>query len=567
MTLTLASLAAALETSEAPATSTLKNALLRDTRPGTPDLGVLTLSTPADVAHLLAIGLVLASETNGKDALLALKAEYSGAELTEKFQACSNANSFQSLKTAKGGEFVLDAKNLPMFELDAKKVSPLLTHPEKTFRAAASLNLGQLASSTAFQEAFASRVSHPTKLSAPAGKGGFLKSVRVELPADFQCVTEEDFLTRETVTLSCSASYQKLWSVLLPLFKYEGQPYRLASFLFERADLAPAVSQVLAENGVEQGPLVVAALSSPPVSKLWGEPQVFCGDLPNVERLSVMAPYGLFNEISRAKLALKADTEAESTAAAEALQADIDALESRIKALDANDKSKEEKKATQLEKATLSERLKEMKAYKKRLLATWLNIPCFPLMFGGAVPRNVAMDLDTALHSANVQVRIPAARKVVSALSGKAFRPTSLVVVPKLRGPRPLPRFLSAATGAGLKTARQSFFADLISQAMAPLKLMQEEWQTRAKELTGEVALSARAQAQLDSATGPWALFIKGDEALNNKAAMAELQPVVVAVTKAVREALQNAFGDAMPSTFDAELLDLANSAVAIEKA
>lgn len=570
MTTTLRCLASAIESSDEPAMGLLKRALLRDATDSA-QFGTLTLSSAEEVAQLVALGALLACEENGKSELRGLKKDHSGEELTSRYEACSAANPFQSLKKAKSGEFVLDAKEkLPVFELDNAKIAPTLTSSMKAFRAAAALDLTELVNSTAFKEAFANQATHPTKLSAPAGKGGFRKVVPVPIPAAFPHVTEEDFATRETVTLAANASYQKMWSLLLPLFSYEGQVYRLSSFFSQRPDVAAAVSQVLTENGVTQGAAAIQALAALPAPgrTFSGEPQVFCGNLPQTERVSVMAPFGLFKEIGRAKRALKDEYQQDALALADTLQAEIDGLGARIEKLSVTGNAGTDKKKLQREKALLADQVRKCKDEQKRLQSTWLKIPSFTLMFGGAIPRNVALDLDTTLHSANVQVYIPSPRTVVKRISNRAFRLSSLVSRPRLSGSGDLPRFLEAnALGAKLKRARQDFFAGLICEAMAPLKDMQLEWQTRSKQFAGDVALSNSAQRSLAEASGPFALFIKGDQTLNNKEAMGQLLVVVEAICKTVLEALWDKYSTKMHSTFDRELFDLATNAVALEKA
>lgn len=568
-TISLAQLATHLDTSEDPAMGILKTVLLRDAPAAAADLGTLALANVEEVAHFLAVSVVLASESNGKDELKALKQSFDGAELDQKYMELSAAHPHQSLNRNKKGELVIDAKDgIPVFELDGRKVAPILRNAEQAFAAAGKLDLNQLVQSKAFIEALGSRVSHPTKLSAPSGAGGFLKVESSEMPADFGFMTEADFVTRETVTLACSAGYQKLWVVLLPLFEFDDKTVRLAALMASNPDVAGEVCHVLIAHGVTQGPALVYGLSRLTVGKVSGEPQVFCGDLPAVERLSVLAPYGLFNEFSRAKRALQAEHDSDREQDVALLDEEIALVEKDLNALAPAGTSRDEKRRVAEIKDKLTARIKQLKADQNRLTSAWLSIPCFPLMFGGANPRNMAMDLDTSLHAANVQVYVPSPRLEVHQASARAFVASAMVTVPKLRPSAELPAFLTPrATGGALKKARNDFFAQLISAAMAPAKELQEEWQSRSKAFVGEVTLSAAAQDQVLDGDGPWNLFLKGSETLNNKEAMAQLAPVLHDIGSAVRKALQAAFGDNTPSTFDGEMNLLVANAVALERA
>lgn len=566
--LTLTKLAGLLQDSEDPAMGILKSALLRDAKTPGDDLGNLTLASADDVAQVLAFVATIASLSNEKDTLKALKAQFSGPELQDQFNALDAKHPAMRLKRAKAGELVLDVKDkIPVFELDGKKVGPLLRDAKRAFAAAATLDLEALVASVAFKDAFAGRVSHPTKLSSTSGNGGFFKTSRVEIPSDFGSVTEEDYLTRETVTLACNAAYQKMWSLLLPIVSFEGRTYRLATLLAERADVAAAVSRVLVDNGVAQGPALVDALRTDYASATFGEPQVFAGDLPEVERLSVLAPYGMFNEMARAKKAVQAEYEADHESIAALIQAEIDQVEARVEAL-AEPASKEQKKAAAEEKKALAEKLKKLKADKKFASTRWLSIPLFKLQFGGANPRNLAMDLDTSIHDANVQVYVPTPRNPELAIGRKAFVPKSLVAAPTLRKFDKLPRYLAAnATGAALTRARRDLFADLIAGALAPLKQLQDAWRTRSQALVGEVALGADAQGEIELRDAAWSLFVKGDESLNNKEAAERLRPLTEQVARAAKMALQHACGEDLPATHDAELTRMAQDAVALERA
>lgn len=569
MNLTLNSLADLVESSEDPAMGLLKTAFLRDAPPESGIAGTLHLRSTDEITHFIGFLAVLATQANGKDCLKALKAAHTGAELALEYAQCSAANPLQSLKRAKTGEFVLDPKdNIPVFELDGKKVAPLLRTPVLAFAALKEINLVELTTSAAFVQAFSSRVSHPTKLSASAGSGGFLKAFTAEIPVGFAGVTEEDYVTRETVTLACSAGYQKMWSMLLPLFVFEETQYRPTSLMCSRPDIAKLISDTFAKNGVPQGAALVQALQQENVGKLSGEPQVFCGDLPNVQRLSVLAPYSLFNEISRARRAIQAEYEIDRDALVINLDKELLALEASAAALDAAATTKESKKANLLAKKELADKTRKVKADRKSLTSKYLSIPFFSLQFGGANPRNLAMDLDTSIHSANVLARVPAPAKVVSDIGRKAFYSNTLVAVPRITKMSGLPRYLQpGVTGSAQTMKRVNFFADLITVAMAPLMEMQLEWKTRAKELGGEVALSVSAQDKVEVSDACWSLFVKGDDSVNNKDAMALLKPLCLSIAKAVKSSLQAAFDGAVSSSFDSELDNLATAAVALERA
>lgn len=567
MIFTLSQLANALATAEVSAVSVLKAALLNDAVPGAAVAGTLSLGDARELAHFTAVCTLLATQSNGKPELNAILAQ-GATDLSTAFAEFEQTRAWQRF-SRKNGELILQ-DGTPVLELDPVKLAEVLRTPATAFKALASVDIPSLVTSTGFCGAFAGQVSHPTKLSAGRGAGGFYKTEHVAVPVDFASVTEEDFHTRETATLSGSAGFQKMWWLLLPLIQVEGETHRLASFFGAHPAVANDVATILNSAGVSHATELMDALSAPARPAFSGEPQVFCGDLPNAERLSVLAPFGMFNEMSRARKTLERAYESERDGLLDRVDADIAALDAEVVALrDTPAVTKEAKQKAQQRKAELAALLKDAKAKKRALAAKYLNIPKFNLPIGGAVPRNIAMDLDVSLHTANVRVYVPSPRKVVHLISPKAFVAESLIARPRVHL-RTLPAYLKAESyGAKHNRARRALFTELVAVAMMPLLTLRDEWQERAKVIGGAVALSTPAQghiAEVEASKAPWAMFVKGDDALNQKDAMVRLAPLVRDIAGKVSQALHDALAD-MPATFDGEIKELAAAAVQMEKA
>jgi hypothetical protein len=557
MTFTLNDFADLLDRNEQPGMRTLKEVLLRDRRPAGVD--TLTLDNALEVAHFLALMALVACLSNEKDSLKALKNTLADAELLGEYELFEQRLTLQSFTRIKNGMLKLGEDNLPTAELDAKKLALLLRSSSQVFTEAAKLSLAELATSKGFLDAFSSRVSHPTKLSAPRGAGGFFKNTSAvcDNPAS---VTEEDFATRETATLACNAAYQKMWALLLPLVAYQGQTMRLVSLLIALPDLTESVRQILIDSGMTQGSVLLDAMVEPFTACIEGEPQVFCGDLPHTERVSVLAPYGLFSEMDRARRAVAAAYDKDRDDKLGIYAEELADKEAELAALGIGATTREKKR-------TLSDEIKRLKADRKSLSATWLPIPCFTLQFGGANPRNLAMDLDTTLHTANVRVYVPNQRKPVAEIGNKAFISSALIAMPDLPRFDKVPRcLLPQAIGAVLARQRRTLFAELTAQAMAPLKALQEEWRTRSKVFAGDVALAASAEEEIRFADDAWSFFIKGDEKVNVTDAERRLRPLVDGIAKAVKTVLKRACDGQLSDVYDTELVETVAGVVALER-
>lgn len=566
MPLTLQEFAARLQTHDDAAMAQFKAVLLRDSRDASALPETLELASAVDVAHFLAVAAVVASQSNCKEELKQIRdAHEPGPALDAAYEAFSAASTYQCLQRTPKNEFLLQ-EGLPVVELDAKKVSGPVLDAKRALAAFAELDLASLVSSKAFVDALSSRVSHPTKLSAPAGKGGFLKTKSVVLPVDFQSITEEDFVSRESATLSCNASFQKMWILMLPIVRYQGMQVRIAQLLAQDEGLANEVIGVLKAAGVGAAEDFINALRRPVAGGLQGEPQVFAGDLPTTERLSVLAPYGMFKEVTRAKYAISAAYATERDERVEALDSQINQVSASLaEQTTASASTKAEKQAAQARKKELTEELRKLKHERKALASLYLNVPSYSLMFGGAVPRNVAMDLDTSIHTANVLVSVPTVRKPVNAISSKVFVPKALLHTPRLQLKK-LPAYLAAdAVGARFTRARHALFLDIIFDVMTPLLLAREEWETRSKELAGAVALSTAAQGNIVDRDDAYGLFIKGAAELNQKDALQKLRPLVKDISATVKAVLVKTCPD-MPAIYDEELLELVNKTVLLER-
>ncbi|MDO8414872.1 MAG: hypothetical protein Q7S87_01525 [Agitococcus sp.] len=567
-----------LSESAISAMTMLKSVFLRDIdAEGNASLPVV-LESPHDVAHMLAVCAQVALLDNQKATLKAIKAQSANAiEASTQYAAFEMALPFQVMMRNKKGELELDKKeHIPTIEASGTKLAHTFMNAAAAFKLMATANIDELVTSTAFKSALDMRVSHPTKMSAPAGAGGYLVGPYTDVEPEFGHLTESEFKTRETVTLACTAGFQKMWVLLLPLVIFEGKTYRLSTLMAQRSDVADAVSTVFMQNDVPQGVMLVDAMRSSATISFSGEPQVFCGDLPNVAHVSVLAPFGLFNEVYRAKKEISAAYSLEQADRANAFDTDIAATEHALAEL-ALLKGPAGKTAEVLtQKLKLTNALRELKVDKKLVSNTYLNIEVFPLLIGGGNPRNMAMDLDTSVHKANVQAFIPTIQQPVNQL-GKRTLVRGAAIATALMGKvtvpsfKTLPRFLAAeALGADNKAKRAALFIELIAMAMSPLMALQEDWRTRADAVVDGLALERAAQDKIVISGADWSVFLKGDDTKNLKDLLITLTPLAKQVFDVVNTALQASFKSSntpLSHTHDKELYDLALAAITQERA
>lgn len=546
----------------------LKTVFLRDTDSDGVAAPRLVLRCGEDAAHLLAFTLQLALMPDEKD----------DAQDESSNQSIPAGAQVSEVEADDVIEPDLSPAALASMARSKTLLAALCRNPSACIALARCVDIAVLVSSKGFLEAQNNHASHPTRLSAGAGRGGFIKSTHQAMPADFASVTESDFTTCQDRTLTCSAGYQKNWFLLLPLVEFEGTLYRLSSLLAERRDLAEATSAVFLAHDVEQGPALVEAVSQAGPARFFGEPQVFAGDLPQVQRLSVFTPFSLFKESARAKAAIIRAYRDEQITAADAIEDDITATEDKISRLTeiadgvpGLDKAAR-KEATEAKKV-LKETLRTLKADKKAATAYRLYINSQALLFGGSTPRNTALDLDKSLHSANVRVFIPTRVDTVDTIgrrvlvTGQSAR-SLLLDVPTLPVFEKLPRCLApkAARFEDVKH-RRSLFSGVIADVLVPLLALQDAWRARAIQATGAGLLEQAAVEAIESADTDWSLFVKGDTTLTTQEATERLEPLAVAVVKNVKATLMAACHNKLSAAFDAELLKLVRQRLTEQKA
>lgn len=511
----------------------------------------LRISTPSEMAQLLAFLVVFADADNGNSTTQgATNRALSKAEQDLAWKDAFSTHPFKSVALTAKGEVRRKGETAPMVEDDPKKVAGVLAQP---WAAARATDFTAYADSKEFREAQANICSHPVKLSNGQGSGGYVKQFKPLVAQLPMMVTEEDFTTRATRTLTCTAAYQRHWHVLLPWLDYQGSQGRLPDLLRNDPQLRAAVQAEFEAHGVAGGQHLLGALcDADKRPSMYGDPQVFAGDLPvhdgdaPVERLSVLAPFSMFAEMRSAKDrladAFRAEVEEELTQ----VRAELKGVEAQIETL----KAAKPKGKDAAAKAAHTEALQKWTSRRAKLLAQekeldrkFLSIRAATVMVGGSTPRNVAMDLGTDVHTANVRVPVPFIRQAHVDLDAAVayVEQAQLADVTPPRGDAAPRYLLPGAATKPHKDARRALFTELALQALEPLLALQDHWQARLSDLA-LAKLHERDADHIALAQGPWQFFVVGDPAVSTVEAREVLEPLARAVASRVTAALGKAF-------------------------
>lgn len=534
---------------------------------------LLKIESARELAVLIVLNLSLAQLSNQKDVLANAGAGLSGDALDRAYAAVEAALPYQRLLRKPDGSFDChkDGAKVPKAQQDPLKLSQRFATVADALARAPALDWESPATLRALNEGLSTRATHQTRLSAPQGNGGFLKTKRCYGPGNLTdnpaSVSEEDFLTTDGQSVAGDAAQHKYAMLSLALVEFQGQELRVPDALRLLPDLARQVTDVLAQAGAPQAAVLLDALAAPVPIRFSGEAQVFCGQGDDTRALSVLTPYALPREIGRAKQALRAAHLVDWELAFEVLGTELTALEAVMAELKAAPPAKG-KEAKQLA-SDAKEAAGDAVAAKKQeiaaaLKAKYLVLPTFLLPVGGAIPRNVAFGLGLELHRATMFSKIYRPRPTHD-LSRKVFYGNSLVQTPFLAAGK-LPRALRATSqNAAEKRWRKDLFADLVMQCLGQLTELQRLY------LRGPAdhaqTLSSDANDQLVATNAAWSLFIKGDASVSRDDAAALLEPLVFDVRNSVKEALGGAYGKPFTNEFDDELLALVTRLVALERA
>ncbi|WP_157270432.1 hypothetical protein [Azohydromonas aeria] len=523
------------------ATRTLKDLLLR-THPGW-----LRLESPPELAQVLAFLLSVGHADNGN----ALINDSTQVGLTAEQQDAAWHTALQLHPLLSVG---LDAQGkvrrkssprpAPVVQEDPAKFAAVLADP---WRAAGRIDVEKFIRSRAFRKAQDSLCSHPVRFRNMSGQGGFLKLQEPCTGGLEMMVTEEDFNIRATRTLTCTASYQPLWHVLLPLIDYRGIRARLPDVLARHPELCEQVRASMSIHGVAGAAVLVEALASggePPPMR--GEAQVFAGDLPagaddsREECLSVLTPFALPAEVNAAKERLSA-----------AYRAEIRELRAQVlhKIREIDDQLAASHGAgTAVQDAGRQQpgRLRsELVAQERHLQRMHLTFPTFTVPLGGQNPQNVAMDVSKEMHTANVRLDIPFIRQAGVDLDAAVayVEEARLGAVTPPQGARAPRCLLPQASSRHHREMRRAIFTGMVIEALAPLLVLRDHWQALASNvgLHGRT-LQARDAKFIAGAPQPWQLFVAGDAGLRAVEAREVLAPLVRDTGTRVLAALDHAY-------------------------
>lgn len=558
----------------------LKNVLWRDGADAAAPAPRLALDAAQDIAHFLAAAFVLSQMSSHSSKLkdIAARLRKDDAAREQEYLAIESGELFQSFaKPLRNSNDVLTTA-APTLALSGTKVQPLLLDIAFAFSQLQEQPIDEIVRSAGFIDATTSIVSHPARLSTAGGSGGFRRVEPLRVSSDFFSMTEADFLTQETETLTCDARWQRYGVLLLAKVVHGGRLVALKSLLEQDRGVCDRVSEVYRAHDTPAGVALVAALAQMSTPSFFGEPQVFFGDLPDTRRVSIMTPFSLYQEVQRAKRAMRTGFAAEREADVAAIQEEILAAQAQLDELPPSRQSRkrgagapatpelEEIERQRKDMTKLVTRL-EQAAEQRANRRLW--IPDSTLAIGGSVPRNVAMDLDTTLHSANVLARVPTSQHAYKTIGNRAFLTDSqsLLQMPKLPVYGGVPHYLrESAHGAVAAKKRAQLFSELVFQALEPLLELRDAWRRRADALIGAEALDASAVDAIEHQDSDWALFIKGDATLNSKQISSRLEGLARQVFNNAKQALHRACRGELTAAFDAELMKTAVGAIAAER-
>jgi hypothetical protein len=532
-------------------TRTIKNALLR-TQPGW-----LRLESAQELAQLLAFLLAVLHADNGN----ALISDGTQAGLTADQQDAAwhtvlQPHPFVSVALDSKGKVRRKpgTKPAPLVQDDPVKFAAVLANP---WSIASRIDLVSFVQSRAFVRARDSVCTHPVRFRSMGGQGGFIKLQGPCTDGLEMMVTEEDFSTRATRTLSCAALYQPLWHVLLPLIDYRGVRARLPDILARHPDLCEQVQGSMSVHGITGAAVLIEALASggePPVMR--GEAQIFAGDLPAgpgeppEECLSVLTPFALPAEVNEAKERLVAAYRAEILEQQAQVQQQIKEIDEHLAAsLETGKATKRRDSATEVAQDAgqrQPSRLRsDLVAQDRRLEQMHLRFPASTIPLGGQNPQNVAMDVTKEIHTANVRLNIPFIRQAGVDLDAAVayIEEAHLAAVappPGAKAPRYL---LPQADTRRDRDMRRVTFTAMVIEALEPLLAVRDHWQALASDVESRgQTLQARDAAFIAWAPQPWRLFVVGDAGLRAGDARQVLAPLARDAGNRVLAALDQAY-------------------------
>jgi hypothetical protein len=517
----------------------------------TPDKAcVVSLKTPAEVAAVLTVTVALGYLTNQKAEVKALLEPLEQSSYRDALTSYESTLCFQKFMRKASGEFDChkpgpkDARLgfVPKATLDASKIAGFFSSPDAAVALAKDLDWSSVVFLTSVSTVVTSMGSHSAKLAGGDGLGNFMKSSATHLPDPYEgSVTEDDFQTSDKYTFGGNASLQKLSYLAQTWVSYRGIEDHLLGHLRKNAELLASVKDILTAKGARDIDAFFAAALTPPDTKLLGESQVLCAVGEDLRCLSVLTPYSVFKEIADAKRAVESAYRNDQDAASSEIEkhilqttqaiADFPALPAKA--------SKADKARRNASLTVLKETVKRLKESQSVLKKKFLSVPYFELKVGGSSPQNVAAGLSKSIHNANVRTSIftqPVGLKV----KPKVFFGNSLVQPPEL-DKKSLPRcFQPGSTLQAHKVVRNEIVTEATYAAIADLLTVRDLWNTGSPEANSALG-AASAEAVKESAE-PWALFVRGSDALNISQAMETLKPLCKRISECVVEGLQAAY-------------------------
>ncbi|WP_043461841.1 hypothetical protein [Azohydromonas australica] len=532
-------------------TRTIKNALLR-TQPGW-----LRLESSQELAQLLAFLLSVVHADNGSTLISgSTRAGLTTDEQIAAWHIALQPHPFLSTGSGSPGKSKRKsgAEPVPLVQEDPAKFAAVLADP---WSAASQIDLAAFVQSRGFRKAQDSVCTHPVRFRNMGGHGGFVKLQQPRTQALGMMVTEEDFSTRATRTLTCTASYQPLWHVFLPLVDYRGIRARLPDVLARHPELCKQVQSSLSAHGVASAAVLIEALApggEPPPMR--GEAQVFVGDLPAgldeppEECLSVLTPFALPAEVHEAKERLAAAYRAEILELQVQVRQQIKEIDEQLAISVKTGKANRHrggatKVAQDVEQQQPARLRSDLVAQEQRLERMYLTFPASTIPLGGQNPQNVAMDVTKEIHTANVRLDIPFIRQAGVDLDAAVayVEEAHLAAVtppPGAKAPRYL---LPQAESRPYRQRRRALFTAMVIEVLAPLLVLRDHWHALVSE--SEVrgrTLQARDAAFIGWAPQPWRLFVTGEAGLRSVVAREVLAPLAGDASRRVLAALDQAY-------------------------
>ena len=516
--------------------------------------GVLELASPEEFQRFYAFALAYSRAGNGKSVFDNVSKELSGAERKIMFNQAVEADPIFGFITDKDGNWKFEGA-LPRLVCNPRKLAKLLLDPFSTLRA--------LPLENALVEARNAIASHLVKLSNGLGQGGILIKEPVSHPFP-GVMTEADFITPYTATFIGSAALQKQWRALLPLVRYQNREKRIFEHFRDNVELRREVQLKLEHENVSGAADAVWSDPSDKFSSLSQEVQVFAGDIPleaqdpPVTRLAVLTPFSLFFEAKRAKESLQESYKEDYAERVTQLEAELTKLEESLVALKNAKPSTKDKQARlswTKQQESYKHQIKRLKDDLQKLSKKALNIRSADLLYGGSQPQNMAQNLGTWIHNANVRVNVPFYRRSEADIAGsRIYHASSLIKTIRTEKATRLPwYFRPNELTAKAKKLRRVEYYELLTQAIEPLVTLRE---TYSRSLSSDQvdALRQREILRIEESTEAWrAAVLPLERQYDQRAAIERLAS---SAAKAVGAALRDKYSDAgWPETYAQELL------------